>query len=186
MKSSSHKGKDGGWATCSVPVKCLPEDCPAGQWQGYDGVKWEPQRSLFIGQFVPHDNSGYLPKSEAEVERETARVVKGSQHVRITGATGTNAGLVNGMYKPTEEMCGNVTVYVKIDDGNLWLEYHAATTTWQMKGTANKGENFSCANCIVPVKCLPEKCPPGQWEVGDGDKVVPQPAITIKQKKRER
>ena len=34
-------------ACCKVPVKCLPQDCPTGQWQVYEG-KWMPQPAITI------------------------------------------------------------------------------------------------------------------------------------------
>ena len=118
--------------------------------------------------------------------REAARVVKGSHHARITGATGPSAGRINGMYRPTVELASNVSVYVKVDDGDIWLEFRANVMTWQVKNTAQKGKDDGLAYCDVPVKCLPEQCPPGKWYVYDGEKMIPQPTVTIKQKKRER
>ena len=168
-------------AGCVVPAKCVPEDCP-DQWEVCDGGKLIPQPTIAISVVNQAEVEVYL----AEVEREAARVVNGSHNVRIAGATGPNASCINGVYKPTAELCDNVTVYAKIGDGDVWLEYHAAHMSWMVRPTTSKGTDGGFALCAVPVKCLPEKCPPGQWEVGDGDKVVPQPAITIKQKKRER
>ena len=162
-------------AYCAVPVKCLPQDCPPGQWRVYDGDTWGPQPAVTISVVTQKEVEAYL----AELKSEAVRLVKGSQHVRITGATGSKAGNINGMYKPTQELRDNVTVYVKVEDGDMWLEYHAVTRKWQVKTTAGKGEDGGWAYCAVPVKCLPEKCPAGQWQVGDGTKFDPQPAITI-------
>ena len=123
----------------------------------------------------------FLAEVEAEVEREAARVVKGSQQVRITGATGPRADLINGMYKPTEEMNDNVTVYVKVNDDHMWLVYNAFSKDWNVHTTADKGTGGNFANCKVPVKCLPQECPVGQWRVDDGGTHVPQSAVTISQ-----
>ena len=176
------EGTDGCISYCAVPVKCLPEDCPAGRWYVYDGTKIDPQPAVTISVVTQKEIEAYL----AELKREAARVVKGSQHVRINGATGPAAGLINGIYKPTQECCSNVTVYRKVDDVDMWLEYRAATMSWQVKDTAAKGKDGCMAFCAVPTKCLPEKCPAGQWKVNDGSKLAPQPAVTIKQKKKER
>ena len=175
VKPTAGKGTNTCTAYCVVPVKCLPQDCPPGQWRVYDGDTWGPQPAVTISVVTQKEVEAYL----AELKSEAVRLVKGSQHVRITGATGSKAGNINGMYKPTQELRDNVTVYVKVEDGDMWLEYHAVTRKWQVKTTAGKGEDGGWAYCAVPVKCLPEKCPAGQWQVGDGTKFDPQPAITI-------
>ena len=182
VKPTSQKGKNGGWACCTVPAKCLPEDCPRGKWKVSDGGQLVRQPTVTASVVTQDEVEAYL----ADVKSEAARVVKGTQHVRITGATGPKAGSINGMYRPTQELSDNVTVYVKIDDGDMLLEYRALIKDWQVKHTAHKGKDISFAFCAVPAKCLPDKCPVGQWQVVGGDKYGPQPAITIKQKKRER
>ena len=67
-------------------------------------------------------------------------MLKGSHNVSIIGATGESAGDINGMYKPTNELCGNVAVYAKIGNSNVWLEFLSANMTWQIKYTENKGK----------------------------------------------
>ena len=113
----------------------------------------------------------------AEVEREAARVMKGRQCVRIAGA---KAASINGMYKPTDELCGNATVYNKVGDHGKWLEYNADLMQWQLKPTTAKGTAICWANCTVPTKCLPQNCHIGLWQVSDHSATWgPQPAVTI-------
>ena len=179
---TGNKGTNHATAFCTVPAKCLPERSLPGRWLVYDGGKWVPQPAVAINIATQDEAGAYL----AEVQREATRVVKGSQHVRITGATGSTAGDINGMYRPTQELCNNASVYAKVGNGDKWLEYNAIVKEWQVKETADKGTDDGIAYCTVPAKCLPEKCPAAQWQVYDGTKFDPQPAITIKQKKRER
>ena len=182
VKSTSTGRTDVCMAGCAVPAKCLPEDCPKGHWIVWEVCNLVPQPAVTITVVTQEEVKAYI----AEVERESTRVLKGIHHVRVTGATGIFAGSINGIYRPTQELCGNVTVYVKVEDGDMWLEYRALLKHWQLKPIAGKGTDTGLAYCTVPAKCLPEECPRGSWYVHDTDKMVSQPAITIKQKKRER
>ena len=112
------------------------------------------------------------------MERDAALVVKGIHNVRITGATGPAADDVNGVYKPTEEMCDNATVYVKVGDDDKWLEYNASDKQWRVKLTRYKGTYNFWASCDVIGKCLPQDCPVGKWQVHDGT-WESQPAVTV-------
>ena len=169
VKESEHKGTDLCLAYCSVPIRCLPEQCPAGQWYVWSGTKLVPQSAVTSSPVSKEEVGAY----REEQEREAARVVKGRHNVRITGTTGVKAGLINGVYKPTNEMSGNVSVYQKVvgvQSGNVWLEYNAHLKMWQVKLTANKGAHLCWARCIVSVKRLPQECPAGKWEVWDDTK----------------
>ena len=159
------------WAYCAVPATCLPHDCPASKWQAADTGNYVSQPAVTISVLTQQEADEYLA--------EAARILKGSQNVHITGATGTNAGKVNGMYKPTEEMCGNVTMYVKVRNDDRWLEYKTTTKSWQVKSTTHKGTDSCRAYCSVPAKCLPQECPKSMWRVQDGGKLNLQPTITI-------
>ncbi len=88
--------------------------------------------------------------------------------------------LVNGVYEPTSELTsGGVTVYRKVGDADLWLEYHAGTGQWQVKPTDCKGKDADTAHCAVPAKCLPEACPVGQWKVSVDGILVFQATVTM-------
>ena len=117
-----------------------------------------------------------------EVKSEAARVVRGSQHVRIAGATGIIAGRINGVYKPTNELSDNVMVYNKVGDGDMWLVYRASMKHWMVQSIVQKGTDGGVAGCGVSAKCLPEDCPAGKWEVLCGlvsPTFEPQPTVII-------
>ena len=175
VKPTADKCGDFGMAFCVFTAKCLPEECPAGQWQIAVNDKFVPLPAIVANAVTREEVEAY----RAQVEEEAARVMKGSNTVTIAGATGTLAGNINGIYKPTEELCGNATVYVKVDDCKMWLEYNASMKQWQAKSTGDKGKDDCWAYCVVPAKCLPEDCPPGMWVVFNGYKWEPQPAVTI-------
>ena len=110
-------------------------------------------------------------------------MIRGRHNVRISGATGTSAGLINGLYKPTHEMCNNVTVYQKVTDCNVWLEYSInPNKSWRVKNTDEKGISGSSASwayCSVSEKGFPQECPVGKWEVYVDTKWVTQSTVKI-------
>ena len=116
----------------------------------------------------------------AELEKEAVRVVKGIHNVRIIGAVGAKHAIINGVYKPTEELCDNAIDYVRVDDSNRWLEYNASLNQWQVKPTSGKGKSGCYAYCPVSPKCLPQDCPEGFWRVHDSaDKWETQSLLAI-------
>ena len=101
--------------------------------------------------------------------------------VSITGATGTEADKINGTYNPTDELSGEMPVYVKVGSSNMWLEYHAATKQWMVKPTSDKGKNSASASCAVPAQCLPQECPTGKWHGrSNGNWAFAQLSIEVK------
>ena len=83
------------------------------------------------------------------------------------------------MYESTTELSGDMPVYIKVGDGDMWLEYHAAKKSWQVKSTTSKGTSRCLSACVVPDKCLPQECPVGQWQVYDGENWKCEPAVSI-------
>ena len=143
VKLAADKGHDRYYACCGVPVPCSPQDCPVSQWEVVVGDQQIPQPVDTTITLVTHEQvDAYL----AEVEREAARVLKGSHNVRIAGATGTAAGVFNGVFKPTEESCSaNVSLYIKMveDDDIMWLEYRARFHQWQVNHEKQESSNRS-------------------------------------------
>ena len=168
VKATKYKGTSTCSAYCKVPAKCLPQECPVAKWQVVMDGNYVYQPAVTISVLTQQEVEAYL----AELEREAARLVNGSQHVRITGAA-----IVNGVYKPTEEMNDNVTVYAKVGDRDRWLVYNASYKDWNVQTTASKGTAACSVYCKVPDKCLPQNCPTGKWYVTPGSQL--QPAMTI-------
>jgi hypothetical protein len=143
-----------------------------GQWKVYDDGKWVQRASIAVS---------IVSQAELEAHKaEAARQVIGTKSVRLAGATGNDAEYVNGVYEPTSELSsGGVTVYRKVGNAEMWLEYCASAGWWQSTPTASKGKTSCWACCAVPAKCLPEACPVGQWQVYDDGKWVPQASVTV-------
>ena len=175
VKATTNKGSNLCYAYCVVPAKCPPYECPSCLWHVFMESKFIRQPAVSLAVASKEDVNAYL----AEVEEEAARVVKGTCCVRIVGATGMFAASVNGIYEPTDEMCGNATVYRKTGDDTMWIEYHASSRSWLVKPTANKGSNLCYARCAVPIKCLPHECPQREWHVALDGNLVSQLDVTI-------
>ena len=176
VKLSEYAGKDESCnAYLAVPSQCHPHQCPPRQWKVWDGSKHVSQPSVSISMASEEEVEAY----SAEVEDEAARVVKGICSVRVEGAKDSNAAHVNGIHEPTNEMWNNVTVFRRVGDDTILMEYNASGMSWQVKLTANKGTNVCYALCAVPAKCLPHQCPARLWKVWDGSKHVQQPSVRI-------
>ena len=180
VKSDAYKGTDLNVACCTVPAKCLPEACPVGKWKvvdSYSRSKYGLQPVIVVSLLRKEEVDAY----RVELEREAVREVKGHHNVRISGAKGEYAGLINGVYKPANKMRGNVTVYQKIVGGEVTLEYCTQHTQWQVIFCSIRGTYLTY--CAVPVKCLPEQCPAGEWNVFNGSKFLKQPDMKVRRHK---
>jgi len=89
--------------------------------------------------------------------------------VLISGATGENSALVNGVYDVTDEVSGGIPVYKK-REAEQWLEYHVSRSMWMSRSTETKGQtNVTChASVACAIGVLPDKAPTGTWQVYDG------------------
>ena len=100
--------------------------------------------------------------------------------MRISGITNCSTSGLNGVYEPTAERCGGLPVYKKRGSDDHWLEYSAGRDQWQIKPTADKGTNRSCASVVCsPVQQLPQTCNGKSWRVYDGLKSNEQTEIVI-------
>ena len=174
-------------AFCTVPAKCLPEECPTGRWFVFDtvlaaGSMYVPQRTITVSLHADDSKTAAAAmKVDAGPTGKTAGVgiatSAGSGGVRITGEA---MGKINGVYEATNQMSGGMPVYVKVGFNDMCMEYRAHHRTWQLKAIDLIGTDVCSASCTVPVKCLPAQCPVGHWYVGiTGHDAVPQPAVTI-------
>ena len=99
--------------------------------------------------------------------------------VRIDGATGVNAGRINGFYEPTEEMVGHASVYRKVGDADTWIEYHESSGKWYVKPTSTRGNASGYARASISPPLPLEECPLSCWQVDDGTNWVVQSSLTV-------
>lgn len=145
-----------------------PESCKS-VCEVWDGAKWVSQPSVTI----------MTAKQRREEDRKFGAERKAQAvPVDIRGAYGPSASSINGIYEPTNEICGGWPVYRKQGDPDKWLEYIVATNEWYVKPTADRGraEGWMCLASDPPTK--PELCR-GTCEVWDGDKWTIQTTVTV-------
>lgn len=87
----------------------------------WDGNKWTSQPSVSIVT---------AKQRREEDKRAGAERLAQSVPVDIRGALGPSASSINGIYEPTNEVCGGWPVYRKHGDPDKWLEYIVATNEW--------------------------------------------------------
>ena len=98
--------------------------------------------------------------------------------VLIDNATGKNTLKVNGVFEPTLELCGNLPVYQKKGNSDVWLEYYKLN--WWVRKTSDRGTTIAFANITTERPCLPQDCDVGAWSVGTGGNgMVPGPLVTV-------
>ena len=125
-----------------------PENCKS-ICEVWDGAKWVSQPSVTI----------MTAKQRREEDRKFGAERKAQAvPVDIRGAYGPSASSINGIYEPTNEICGGWPVYRKQGDPDKWLEYIVATNEWYVKPTADRGraEGWMCLASDPPTK--PEFC----------------------------
>ena len=102
--------------------------------------------------------------------------------VQLSGAVGSNAAGINGLYEPIDEFVGNASVYKKLGDGvEYWIEYYAPTGKWIVRPTADRGTNRGYAYATISPPRALEDCPISTWQVYDGSSWVRQPSFSVAQ-----
>ncbi len=93
--------------------------------------------------------------------------------IRIDNATGPKARFVNGIYEPTDELCGELPVYRKIGITDLWLEF--LSLRWHLRPTFVRGTNKGMAFVDVERPCLPQDAASKVWlvDMGVGTSMIP-------------
>lgn len=145
-----------------------PELCKA-TCEVWDGSRWTSQSSVTI--------LTAKQRNEEDMKAGSIRRIRATP-VRITGAMGPSGQSINGIYEPTDEICGGWPVYHKKDDNEKWLEYIVATNEWYVKPTADKGkaEGWMCIASDPPTRPELSK---GTCDVWDGEKWTTQNTVEI-------
>ena len=84
--------------------------------------------------------------------------------VVISGARGA---FLNGVYKPTDEVCDGKVVYQK-DGGVMWIEYNISKMMWMIRDTTARNTALSCARSDVTEEKILSSNVTG-WEDHDKD-----------------
>ena len=99
--------------------------------------------------------------------------------MRIEGVTGANAGNVNGIFEPTDEMCDGLPVYRKKGNADIWLEFNTSVMDWFVRPTSSRGTSKGWAYVKLESLCLPQDISTGRWHVWTGERFELQAAASI-------
>lgn len=168
IKATNDKGKARGWMRLSSDPTTRPELCKA-TCEVWDGSKWTSQSSVSIVTA--------RQRNEEDIKAGSIRRIR-AVPVFINGATGPSGPCINGIYEPTDEICGGWPVYRKKDDNEKWLEYIVATNEWYVKPTTDKGkaEGWMCIASDPPTRPELSK---GTCDVWDGERWTTQNTVAI-------
>lgn len=168
IKTTTDRGKARGWLRLASDPTTTPEHCNSFA-EVWDGSKWTTQQSVSIVTAKQ--------RHEEDLKAGTVRRIRATP-VRITGATGPSGPSINGIYEPTDEICGGWPVYRKKDDMEKWLEYNVASGEWYVKPTTDKGkpEGWMCIASDPPTR--PEQTK-GTCDVWDGERWTSQTTVVI-------
>lgn len=168
IKASTDKGRARGWLRVGSDPAARPE-LSKGTFEIWDGDRWVVQNSITILTAKSRRDED----KRIGAERRTHALI-----VDIRGARGPSASSINGIYEPTDEICGGWPVYRKKGDNEKWLEHHAATNEWYVKPTAdrNRAEGWMCLASDPP--CRPEQCR-GVCEVWNGERWTVADSVTV-------
>ncbi len=93
--------------------------------------------------------------------------------VRITGAFGPFAALVNGEYEPVAgELHNERPLFRKLGDSQRWLVY-ASDERWSVQGTEAKAKNTTGGYAYGDEYGLALPQEMMAWRIGDGEAAVP-------------
>ena len=119
-----------------------------------------------------------VAESFREAEGRLVEVLRGRGRVTISGATGSSAGYVNGMFRPTDQVQNGRPVYAKEGNGNMWL-YYAVDQKWWVAGTASKDAGKASGYAYSMEPNLPDPTQGKRWQVYDGSKFVEQASVRV-------
>ena len=168
VKASTDKGRARGWLRMESDPASKPE-LSSGIFQIWDGDRWIIQGTITI----------LTAKERREEDKNIGAERRAlATTVDIRGAQGPSASSINGVYDPTDEICGGWPVYRKRNDNEKWLEHHTATNEWYVKPTAdrNRAEGWMCLASDPP--CRPEQCT-GVLEVRNGERWTVSDSVTV-------
>jgi hypothetical protein len=168
IKATTDRGKARGWLRLASDPMVTPEHCKA-ICEVWDGSKWTSQPTVYI--------LTAKQRQEEDMKAGSIRRIRATP-VKITGATGPSGPSINGIYEPTDEICGGWPVYRKKDDSEKWLEYIVASNEWYVKPTADKGKPEGWM-CITSDPATRPELTKGTCDVWDGERWTSQNTVVI-------
>ena len=103
-----------------------------------------------------------------ELQQALEVVMSGeSSTVRITGVTGANKDIINGVYEPTGEAYNGRALFRKKGDGDKWLRYVTSESLndWRVSSTSHKDANDDIGWLQCGEKGLEDPTQATSWKV---------------------
>lgn len=164
--------------------KCIEYSVIKKQWQ-IQVIKEHSKRCLGVVSSalpVPLESDSHNAtwniqyEDEFQLQSSVSIVTSAFHSVFISGATGTNAELINGVYYPTNESSNGGTLYAKMI-GRVIIEYWSVSKQWQVKSLASKGKDSSFAHLSSSSPVPIEMVKGSVWKVTVGSAYHSQPSV---------
>ena len=98
--------------------------------------------------------------------------------MRVDGASGDRASVVNGVFAREEELYNGRALYRKVGDPHCWLRF-TPNRTWVISNTVNKDANNNAGDAYSSSLGLSLPTDSSVWEVFVDGKWVKQAAIRV-------
>ena len=98
--------------------------------------------------------------------------------MRVDGASGDRASVVNGVFALEEELYNGRALYRKVGDPHCWLRF-APNSRWTISDTVNKDANNNAGVAFSSSLGLSLPTDSSVWEVWVDDELVKQAAIRV-------
>ena len=98
--------------------------------------------------------------------------------MRVDGASGDRASVVNGVFALEEELYNGRALYRKVGDPHCWLRF-APDSTWVISDTVDKDANNNAGYTYSSSCGLSLPTDSSVWEVGEWGKSVKQAAMRV-------
>jgi len=98
--------------------------------------------------------------------------------VRVDGASGDNASVVNGVFALEEELYNGRALYRKVGDPHWWLRF-TPSSLWTISDTASKDANNNDGVAFSSSRGLSLPTDSSVWQVKVDGKWVKQAAVRV-------
>ena len=98
--------------------------------------------------------------------------------MRVDGASGDLASVLNGVFAREEELYNGRALYRKVGDPNCWLRF-TPNSRWIISYTVNKDANNNAGVAYSSSRDLSLPTDSSVWEVGVDDEFVKQAAMRV-------
>ena len=119
-----------------------------------------------------------VAESFREAEGRLVEVLRGRGRVTISGAKGSNARIVNGTFRPTDQVQNGRPVYAHEGHSNAWL-YYAVDQAWYVSNTESKDAGKAAGWAQSMELNLLDPTQGQKWSVYDGTKHVEQASVRV-------